>query len=572
MSSNINIIPFGGVRENGKNMYAVEVDDQIFILDCGLKYPENELLGIDVVIPDWSYLREHADRVVGVFLTHGHADAIGALPYFLDEFKVPVFGSEMTISLAKLNVEANDKVSKFNDFHVVDSETEIDFGNVTVSFFKTTHSIPETLGIVLKTQEGNIVYTGDFKFDQTATDGYRTDLARLAEVGSQGVLALLSDSAGAENTGQSEREKDIGEYILETFKYTNGRIVVASVASNILRIQQIFDAAAAVERKVVLSGHDLEKIVRTALSLGKLQLPDDDLLIDFKAAKELQPEQVVILETGKMGEPIKSLQRMATGEDKDVQLNESDLAFITTTPSHAMETAVQKTRDMIYRSGAQVKAISDDLQPSGHANQNDLQLMLNFMKPQYFIPVQGEYRLLNTHAKLAQEVGIAPDHIFITSKGDVVNYDGKLMHLGQKVEVGDTMIDGTGIGDIGNIVLRDRRVLAEDGIFVVVVTIDRRKKKIVAQPKITSRGFVFVKTNRELMSQSAKLVEETVQDNLDNKEFDWGHLKQDVRDKLNRFLFEQTKRHPVILPVIMEVNQHARKMNKKKKQEQGQEN
>lgn len=566
--SNINIIPFGGVRENGKNMYAVEVDDQIFILDCGLKYPENELLGIDVVIPDWSYLREHADRVVGVFLTHGHADAIGALPYFLDEFKVPVFGSEMTISLAKLNVEANDKVSKFDDFHIVDSETEIDFGNVTVSFFKTTHSIPETLGIVLKTQEGNIVYTGDFKFDQTATDGYQTDLARLAEVGSQGVLALLSDSAGAENTGQSEREKDIGEYILETFKYTNGRIVVASVASNILRIQQIFDAAVTVERKVVLSGHDLEKIVRTALSLGKLHLPDDDLLIDFKTAKELNPEQVVILETGKMGEPIKSLQRMATGEDKDVQLNESDLAFITTTPSHAMETAVQKTRDMIYRSGAQVKAISDDLQPSGHASQNDLQLMLNFMKPQYFIPVQGEYRLLNTHAKLAEEVGIEADHIFITSKGDVVNYDGKLMHLGQKVEVGDTMIDGTGIGDIGNIVLRDRRVLAEDGIFVVVVTIDRRKKKIVALPKITSRGFVFVKTNRELMSQSAKLVEETVQDNLDNKEFDWGHLKQDVRDKLNRFLFEQTKRHPVILPVIMEVNQHARKMNKKKKQEQ----
>ncbi|WP_137597939.1 ribonuclease J [Paucilactobacillus kaifaensis] len=572
MSSNINIIPFGGVRENGKNMYAVEVDEQIFILDCGLKYPENELLGIDVVIPDWSYLREHADRVVGVFLTHGHADAIGALPYFLDEFKVPVFGSEMTISLAKLNVEANDKVSKFDDFHVVDSETEIDFGNVTVSFFKTTHSIPETLGIVLKTQEGNIVYTGDFKFDQTATDGYKTDLARLAEVGSQGVLALLSDSAGAENTGQSEREKDIGAYILETFKYTNGRIVVASVASNILRIQQIFDAAATVERKVVLSGHDLEKIVKTALSLGKLHLPDEDLLIDFKAAKELNPEQVVILETGKMGEPIKSLQRMATGEDKDVQLNESDLAFITTTPSHAMETAVQKTRDMIYRSGAQVKAISDDLQPSGHASQNDLQLMLNFMRPQYFIPVQGEYRLLNTHAKLAKEVGIAADHIFITSKGDVVNYDGEIMHLGQKVEVGDTMIDGTGIGDIGNIVLRDRRVLAEDGIFVVVVTIDRRKKKIVAQPKITSRGFVFVKTNRELMSQSAKLVEETVQDNLDNKEFDWGHLKQDVRDKLNRFLFEQTKRHPVILPVIMEVNQHARKMNKKKKQEQDQEN
>jgi ribonuclease J len=263
--------------------------------------------------------------------------------------------------------------------------------------------------------------------------------------------------------------------------------------------------------------------------------------------------------------PLNHYSEWRTGGDKNVQLGDDDLVFITTTPSYAMETAVQKTRDMIYRAGAEVKAISDDLQPSGHASQNDLQLMLNFMKPQYFIPVQGEYRLLNRHAQLAQEVGIAKDHIFITTKGDLVTFNGHEMRIGDRVDVGDTMIDGIGVGDIGNIVLRDRRVLAEDGIFVVVVTIDRRKKKIVARPKITSRGFVFVKTNRELMNQSAKLVEETVQDNLDNKEFDWGHLKQDVRDKLNRFLFDQTKRHPVILPVIMEVNQHARKNNKKKK-------
>lgn len=567
MSSNIKIIPFGGVRENGKNMYAVEIGEQIFILDCGLKYPENELLGIDVVIPDWDYLRENADRVVGVFLTHGHADAIGALPYFLDEFKVPVFGSEMTIALAKLGVSghsAKGKGQKFQDFHVVDAQTEIDFDDVTVSFFKTTHSIPESMGIVLTTKDGNIVYTGDFKFDQTATEGYKTDLARLAEIGTQVVLALLSDSAGAENMGQSEKEKNIAAYIQETFQYTDKRIIVASVASNIMRIQQIFDAAASVGRKVVLSGHDLEKIVKTAMAIGKLSLPEDDLLISVDESNKLEPKQVVILETGKMGEPIKSLQRMATGEDKNIKMNESDLVFITTTPSHAMETAVQKTRDMVYRAGAEVKAISDDLQPSGHAGQNDLQLMLNFMKPKYFIPVQGEYRLLNRHAQLAQEVGVAADHIFITSKGDIVTYNGETMRIGDRVDVGDTMIDGIGVGDIGNIVLRDRRVLAEDGIFVVVVTIDRRKKKIVARPKITSRGFVFVKTNRELMAQSAKLVEETVQDNLDNKEFDWGHLKQDVRDKLNRFLFDQTKRHPVILPVIMEVNQHARKGNKKK--------
>ena len=561
--SKIKIIPFGGVRENGKNMYAVEVDDQIFILDTGLKYPENELMGIDVVIPDWEYLRDRKDKIVGAFLTHGHADSIGALPYFLMDFNVPVFGSEMTIALAKLAVKKHKEVKKFNDFHVVDAGTAIDFNDVTVSFFQTTHTIPETLGIVLETAEGNIVYTGDFKFDQTATKGYQTDLARLAEIGSQGVLALLSDSAGAGITGASSREKDIGEYIKETFKYQDGRIIVASVASNIMRVQQIIDAAVAVDRKIVLSGSDIEQIINTAMELGKLKMPQD-ILISLKEADKLDPKQVVILETGKMGEPIKSLQQIANGDNPKIKLNDQDLVFVTTTPSYAQETEVQKTKDIIYRTGAEVKFISDDLNPSGHANQNDQQLMLNFMKPQYFIPIQGEYRLLDRHAELAEEVGIAPARIFLTNKGDVLTYDQGEFHVGEHLDVGNTMIDGTGIGDIGNIVLRDRRVLSEDGIFVVVATIDRKKKKIVARPQITSRGFVFVKTNHQLMKQSADLVEKVVQDNLDQKEFDWGHLKQDVREKLNRFLFDQTKRHPVILPVIMEINQHAKKKTKNK--------
>ncbi|MBC8744964.1 ribonuclease J [Lactobacillus sp. Marseille-P7033] len=558
MDNNIKIIPFGGVRENGKNMYAVEIEDQIFILDTGLKYPENELMGIDVVIPDWEYLREHKDRIVGVFLTHGHADSIGALPYFLMDFNVPVFGSEMTIALAKLAVKSHKEVKKFKDFHVVDASTAIDFNDVTVSFFQTTHTIPETLGIVLETKAGNIVYTGDFKFDQTAKKGYQTDLARLAEIGSQGVLALLSDSAGAGITGASAREQDIGEYIKETFKYQNGRIIVASVASNIMRVQQIINAAIAVERKIVLSGEDIEQIIDTAMDLGKLDLPDD-LFISRKEAEKLEPNQVVILETGKMGEPIKSLQQIANGDNPNLQLTGTDLVFVTTTPSYAQETEVQKTKDMIYRTGAEVKFISDDLNPSGHANQNDEQLMLNFMKPKFFIPVQGEYRLLDRHAELAEEVGIPKENIFIVNKGDVLTYKNGKFHVGEHIDVSNTMIDGTGVGDIGNIVLRDRRVLSEDGIFVVVATIDRKKKKIVARPQITSRGFVFVKTNRQLMQQSADLVEKIVQENLDQKEFDWSHLKQDVRDKLNRFLFDQTKRHPVILPVIMEINQHAKR-------------
>lgn len=568
MDNNIKIIPFGGVRENGKNMYAVEIEDQIFILDTGLKYPENELMGIDVVIPDWEYLREHKDKIVGVFLTHGHADSIGALPYFLMDFNVPVFGSEMTIALAKLAVKNHKEVKKFNDFHVVDASTAIDFNDVTVSFFQTTHTIPETLGVVLETKAGNIVYTGDFKFDQTAKKGYQTDLARLAEIGSQGVLALLSDSAGAGITGASAREQDIGDYIKETFKYQNGRIIVASVASNIMRVQQIINAAVAVGRKIVLSGKDIEQIIDTAMSLGKLHLPDD-LFISRKEAEKLEPNQVVILETGKMGEPIKSLQQIANGDNPNLQLTSTDLVFVTTTPSYAQETEVQKTKDMIYRTGAEVKFISDDLNPSGHANQNDEQLMLNFMKPKFFIPIQGEYRLLDRHAELAEEVGVPKENIFLVNKGDVLTYKNGKFHVGEHIDVSNTMIDGTGVGDIGNIVLRDRRVLSEDGIFVVVATIDRKEKKIVARPQITSRGFVFVKTNRQLMQQSADLVEKIVQENLDQKEFDWSHLKQDVRDKLNRFLFDQTKRHPVILPVIMEINQHQKKIknNVEKKEE-----
>ena len=568
MDNNIKIIPFGGVRENGKNMDAVEIEDQIFILDTGVKYPENELMGIDVVIPDWEYLREHKDKIVGVFLTHGHADSIGALPYFLMDFNVPVFGSEMTIALAKLAVKSHKEVKKFNDFHVVDASTAIDFNDVTVSFFQTTHTIPETLGVVLETRAGNIVYTGDFKFDQTAKKGYQTDLARLAEIGSQGVLALLSDSAGAGITGASAREQDIGDYIKETFKYQNGRIIVASVASNIMRVQQIINAAVAVGRKIVLSGKDIEQIIETAMSLGKLHLPDD-LFIGRKEAEKLEPNQVVILETGKMGEPIKSLQQIANGDNPNLQLTDTDLVFVTTTPSYAQETEVQKTKDMIYRTGAEVKFISDDLNPSGHANQNDEQLMLNFMKPKFFIPIQGEYRLLDRHAELAEEVGVPKENIFLVNKGDVLTYKNGKFHVGEHIDVSNTMIDGTGVGDIGNIVLRDRRVLSEDGIFVVVATIDRKKKKIVARPQITSRGFVFVKTNRQLMQQSADLVEKIVQENLDQKEFDWSHLKQDVRDKLNRFLFDQTKRHPVILPVIMEINQHQKKIknNVEKKEE-----
>ena len=552
--STIKMIPFSGVRENGKNMYVVEVDNDIFVLDCGLKYPENELLGIDIVIPDFTYLIENADRVAGVFLTHGHADAIGALPYLVSEVNVPVFGTELTIELAKLNVKENEDSKKFKDFHVIDEHTEIDFGTASVSFFRTTHTIPDSVGISLKTDEGSIVYTGDFKFDPTAIPMYATDYRRLAEIGSEGVLALFSSSSNAENAIQVASEREISAEVFDTIKYWEGRIIVACVASNLQRVQQVLNAAEKAHRKVVLTGQDFERIIRTAMRLGKLEVPED-LFITLKEMKKYKPEELIILETGRMGEPIKSLQKMANGSHRNLRIEEGDLVYITTTPTTAMETTVAKTEDMIYRAGGIVKNISEDLRVSGHANPRDLQLMLNFMSAKYFIPVQGEYRQLAAHADLAHELGMAYKNIFITGRGDVLEYKNKQLSSAGSVPADNVMIDGIGVGDIGNIVLRDRKVLSEDGIFVIVVTIDRKGQKIVSSPQITSRGFVYVKASRDLIKESGEMTEEIVMKHLHSDDFEWSKLKQDIRDKLSRYLFEQTKRRPVILPIIMEASQ-----------------
>lgn len=566
MKSEIKIMPIGGVRENGKDMYAVDINGGIYILDCGLRYPENELLGIDVVIPDFSYLEKNKDRIVGVFLTHGHADSIGAISYFLSEFDVPVFGSEMTIELAKLNVADSEQLKNFDDFHVVSDHSEIDFDDVKVTFFKTTHSIPGSLGIAIHTSEGAIVYTGDFKFDQTAAPLYQTNYSALTQLGDEGVLALLSDSGNAENPKPSASEKQIAEYIYDTFNYQDSRIIVASVASNILRMQQVFNAAAKCGRRVYLTGHDLERIVRTAMRLKTLTLPEDDLLIDsIDELNKMAPDKVVIIQTGKMGEPIKALQRMANKEQSDINIEPKDLVFITTTPSTAMETTVAKTRDMVYRADGEVKMISDQMNSSGDASQTDLQLLINLLHPKYIIPVQGEYCLLEANAQLAKQIGYTDKQIYIPNKGDKISVNKDEMWVGGSEDLADTMIDGIGIGDIGNIVLRDRKVLSEDGIFVAVVTIDRKKKRIVAEPKLTSRGFVYVKANKDLMKEAAGIIEKTVTNNLEHKEFDWSNLKQDVRDDLSDYLYKQTKRRPVILPVIMEVNQHHKRSKKKQK-------
>ena len=556
--NNVKIVPLGGVRENGKNMYIIEVDEEIFILDCGLRYPENELLGIDIVIPDFSYVLERKEKVSGIFLSHGHADAIGALPYLLEEVNVPVFGTELTIELAKLSVGDYKPTKSFDDFHVIDENTEIDFSKATVSFFRTTHTIPDSVGIVLKVAEGNIVYTGDFKFDQSAIPMYQTDFARLAEIGRDGVLVLLSDSIGAEEPKQIASEKQIEEEVYETFRYWEGRIVVASVSHNIQRLQQILDAAAQAQRKVVLTGKDLEKVIHVAMRLGKLQLPSEDLFISAKDINKYEPEKLVVLETGNTGEPLNMLQNMADGSHQDIKIQEGDLVYLTTSPSIAMETTVAKTEDLVYRAGGNVKTISDNLNVSGHGTQNDLKLMINLLKPNYFIPIQGEYRNLAAHAELANELGIPYNHIFLLSKGDIVEYQNNHMNISGSAPAENIMIDGLGVGDIGNIVLRDRKILSEDGIFVAVATISRRDKKIISKPKITSRGFVYLQASRDLLMESSEIVEKTIVDYLEEDDFDWGKLKQEIRDKLSSFLFEQTKRRPVILPVIMESSSKKR--------------
>ncbi len=553
--SQIKIIPLGGVRENGKSIYVVEVENEIFVLDCGLKYPENEQLGIDMVIPDFSYLIENKEKIAGVFLSHGHADAIGALPYLLENIPVPVFGTELTTELAKINVNNYPNTKDFQDFHVVDELTEIDFGHAVVSFFSTTHTIPDSIGISIKTEEGNVVYTGDFKFDQSAEDDYKTDFSRLAEIGKEGVFALLSDSSNAESAQLIASENQTAEEIYDTIRYWEGRIIVASVASNIKRVQQVLNAAYQSNRQVVLTGKDAEQIVQTAIRLGKIKLPKEDLIITEKEMKNKNLEEILILETGRMGEPLHSLQKMASKRHRSIKIQEGDLVYITTTPAISVETTVAKTEDMIYRAGGVVKSISDNLYVSGHGNQNDLKLMLNLMKPKYFIPVQGEYRLLSAHAGLAHELGMSYQDIFITGRGDVLEFEKGRLRMTGSTDADNVLIDGLGVGDVGNIVLRDRKILSQDGIFIAVVTINRRAKKIISKPRITSRGFVYVKASTDLMKESESIVETVVLENLEKQDFDWGVLKQEIRDQLSRHLYEQTKRRPVILPVIMESSQ-----------------
>ncbi|MEH7335571.1 ribonuclease J [Neobacillus drentensis] len=550
-NNSIKFITLGGIGEIGKNMYLVEVDTDIFIIDAGLMFPEEEMLGIDMVIPDITYLKENKDRVKAIFLTHGHEDHIGALSYVLRQIDVPVYGTKLTLALANAKLKEQDFNGKAN-FIEVDSNTIVDLDSVNVSFFSTNHSIPDSVGVCIHTSEGIIVYTGDFKFDQAATKLYKPEIGKMASIGEQGVLCLMSDSTEAEKPGYTTSEAIVEREMSNAFYNAPGRIIAACFASDINRMQHIFDAAAENKRKVAVVGKSLERIYHIALDLGYIEV-EEDLIIPIQEIKDYPDREIVVLMTGSQGEPIEALQKMAKQAHKLVNIEPGDTVLIAASPLRGSEVFLFKTVDMLFRAGANVISGKRTIHVSSHGSQEELKFMINLMQPKFFIPVHGEYRMLKAHRKLALDCGLKDEQILIPDRGDIVELKEEKLAITGKVPSGNVLIDGIGVGDVGNIVLRDRKLLSQDGILIVVVTLTKQEKKIAAGPEIISRGFVYVRESEKLMEESTKLVRDIVERNIAKDTFEWASLKQEIRDDLNRSLFEKTKRRPMILPIIMEV-------------------
>jgi ribonuclease J len=550
-NTSIKFIALGGIGEIGKNMYLVEVDSDIFIIDAGLMFPEEEMLGIDMVIPDITYVRENKERVKAIFLTHGHEDHIGALSYVLSHVDAPVYGTKLTLALANAKLREQEFKGKAN-FIEVDSDTIVELDTVQASFFRTNHSIPDSVGVCIHTSEGIIVYTGDFKFDQGATKLYRAEVGKMARIGDQGVLCLLSDSTEAEVPGYSTSETIVEREMSNAFYNAPGRIIAACFASDINRIQHIFNAAGENGRKVTVVGKSLEQIYHIALDLGYLEV-DEDLIIPVSEIKNYQDREIVVLMTGSQGEPIEALQKMAKQSHKLLNIQQGDTVLIAASPLKGSEVFLFKTIDMLFRAGANVISGKRTIHVSSHGSQEELKFMINLMKPKFFIPVHGEYKMLKAHRKVALECGLMNQQIVMPDRGDVVEWKEGSMGITGKVPSGNVLIDGIGVGDVGNIVLRDRRLLSQDGILIVVVTLTKQEKKIAAGPEIISRGFVYVRESEKLMDDSTKLVRDIVERNTAKGTFEWASLKQEIRDELNRSLYEKTKRRPMILPIIMEI-------------------
>ena len=541
----------GGVGEIGKNMYVVEVDDDIFVIDAGIMFPEDEMLGIDMVIPDISYLVERQERIKGIFLTHGHEEHIGAIAYVLRKINVPVYATKLTLALVEERLKEHG-VTVRAKLHEVHSDSVVTFEKAKMTFFRTIHSIPDSIGISIHTSQGAIVYTGDFKFDQTPYGMNRVDLGKMAQIGAQGVLCLLSDSTNAERPGYTGSDSIVAQEIADVVYDARGRVIVACYASNITRIQQVLNAAKKHRRKVAITGRSMHKVMDIALRLGYLQIPDK-LVIPINDIHQYEDKELVILTTGGHGEPMGVLARMAKQAHKQVNIKEGDTVIIAASPMPGNELTISRTIDALYRAGANVIYGQRNVHVSGHGSQEELKLMLNLMKPKYFIPVHGEYRMQKAHAKLAKAVGIAEDQTFLIDKGDVIEFRNGQARYGGKVPCGNILIDGLGIGDVGNIVLRDRRLLSQDGILIVVVTLSKEAKKIIAGPEIISRGFVYVRESETLLDEATKIVTDIVNKCMQDYIIEWSSLKSNIRDALNQYLFEKTKRKPMILPIIMEI-------------------
>ncbi|MDN9010217.1 ribonuclease J [Brevibacillus laterosporus] len=556
LNQSVLIFALGGVGEIGKNMYVVETDEDIVVIDAGLKFPEEEMLGIDMVIPDITYLEENRDKVRGIIITHGHEDHIGGLSYVLRHLNVPVYATKLTLGLIDVKLKEAG-ILNTTTRHLINSDSEVSLGStLTATFFRVNHSIPDSVGVCLETPEGYVVHTGDFKFDQTPVNNQRADLGKMAEIGERGVLCLLSDSTNAERPGFTGSESSVGKALKEVFHKAEGRIIVSTFASNVHRIQQIFDAAVQYNRKVTLVGRSMINVITISMDLGYLHVPEG-VIVDIDECNKLPLEQVVILSTGSQGEPMSALTRIARSAHRKIDMMPGDTVIIAATPIPGNEKYVSRTIDHLCRAGAEViyggHGPNGTVHVSGHGSQEELRLMLNLMKPKYFIPIHGEYRMQRMHAILAEQVGVPSENIFLLDNGDTVEIAKGQARYGPKVHAGNVLIDGLGVGDVGNIVLRDRKLLSQDGILVVVVTLSKQHGTIVSGPDIISRGFVYVRESEELMEEANRIVAQTLQKCMDEKVNEWSSLKNNVKDTLGRYLYEQTRRRPMILPIIMEV-------------------
>ena len=547
----LNIIPLGGLGEIGKNMTAFRYDNDLILIDAGLMFPEDDMLGIDLVIPDITYLIENQDKLKGIFLTHGHEDHIGALPFILKQLDVPVYGTALTLGILEGRLEEAG-VSTAN-LNVVKSGDRVRAGAFKLEFMRVNHSIPDAIGMAIHTPVGLIVHTGDFKIDQTPVDGQVMELNRFAEYGDRGVLLMMADSTNAERPGYTQSEKFVGETFDNEFRYAKNRIIVATFSSNVHRIQQICDAAVRYGRKVAVMGRSMVNVVNISLKLNYLNVPEG-VLIDIDEIRNYTNDKIVVICTGSQGEPMSALTRMSMGENRKVQIVPGDTVIISAAPIPGNEKMVSNTINHLYMLGAEVVyEKANGVHVSGHASQEELKIMHNLVRPKFFMPVHGEYRHLVKHARLAESLGMDHKNIVIAENGAVVELTRDKICTNGKIMAGNVLIDGLGVGDVGNIVLRDRRQLSQDGIMIVVVGVDGATNQIVSGPDIVSRGFVYVREAEDLMGEARDKVQVALDMCEENNNTEWSALKTAIRDSLGRFLFEKTRRRPMIIPIIMEV-------------------